>query len=190
MFERYTERARRVIFFGRYEASQLGSSKISPEHLLLGLTREDKALFARVTGGNLDNAGIIKSAMLSELPKLEANATTIDLPLTDEAKRILALSLDESERLNHRHVGTEHQLLALLKQGGAAAKVLNQHGITWEAVNNLIPVVSVPVLQGLPVPTWRDLVNELLVVISGGLPEEERELLEIDLRHLLSLVRG
>jgi hypothetical protein len=113
MFERYTEKARRVIFFARYEASQFGSPYIETEHILLGLLREDKALFTRlmptVTYDDI-NAEVAKHTVVKE-----KTSTSVDLPLSNPSKRILAYAAEEAERLSHKHIGHEHLLLALLR---------------------------------------------------------------------------
>src|SRR2546421_7642590 len=103
MFERYTERARRVIFFARYEASQFGSTTIETEHLLLGLIREDRNLASRFLR-NHPFEGIRKEIEHRSMIR-EKVSTSIDLPLSNECKRILAYAAEEMERLNHRHIG-------------------------------------------------------------------------------------
>ena len=88
MFERYTEKARRVIFFARYEASQFGSHFIETEHLLLGLLREDKALTNRFFPGHRRPEEIRKIIEENTVVR-ETVSTSVDLPLSNEAKRIL-----------------------------------------------------------------------------------------------------
>src|SRR6187402_49071 len=118
MFERYTERARRVIFFARYEASQFGSTTIETEHLLLGLIREDKNLTNRFlrSSSSIEN---IRKEIEGRTTIREKVSTSIDLPLSNECKRILAYANEEAERLNHRHIGTEHLLLGILRRRNA-----------------------------------------------------------------------
>lgn len=124
MFERYTEKARRIVFFARYEASQTGSHIIQPEHLLLGLLREANALF--------DSAKI--QPMIDEL-RTAAHveglpvSTSVDLPLSHSAKRVLAYSAEEAERLNHVHISPGHLLLALMREPGLAATTVDKYGI-------------------------------------------------------------
>jgi hypothetical protein len=122
MFERYTEKARRTIFFARYEASQYGSPYIETEHLLLGLMREDK----RWT--ELQQQAARKQVeSRSGSPKI---STTVDLPLSTESRRVLAFGAEEADRLGHRHIGTEHLLLGLLREkNGLAAVILQQQGL-------------------------------------------------------------
>jgi Clp amino terminal domain, pathogenicity island component len=114
MFERYTEKARRVIFFARYEASQFGSPYIETEHILLGLLRDDKALFARLLPG-VEHAAIRKEVEEHTVVK-ERVTTSVDLPLSNASKRVLAYAAEEAALLEHAHIGTEHMLLALLRE--------------------------------------------------------------------------
>src|SRR5437899_3260518 len=131
MFERYTERARRVIFFARYEASQFGSMTIESEHLLLGLIREYADLMERFLPGALSAEDIRKEiAAKIHLTVGQKVPISVDLPLSNECKRILAYSAEEAERLNHRHIDVEHLLLGMLREENCtAAQVLNQLGL-------------------------------------------------------------
>src|SRR2546422_6116763 len=101
MFERYTEKARRVIFFARYEASQFGSPYIETEHLLLGLLREDKTLTNRFLRSHASIESIRKQVE-GRTPSREKVSTSVDLPLSQECKRVLAYAAEEAERLANR----------------------------------------------------------------------------------------
>ena len=134
MFERYTERARRVIFFARYEASQFGSTTIETEHLLLGLIREDKNLTNRFLR-NESPIESIRSEIEHRSEIREKVSTSIDLPLSHECKRILAYAAEEAERLNHRHIGCEHLLLGILREEKClAAKILQERGLQLNTI--------------------------------------------------------
>ena len=129
MFERYTEKARRVIFFARYEASQLGSPTIETEHLLLGLLREDKALTNRFLRSHASVESIRKQINEHTVIR-EKVATSVDLPLSNEGTRVLAHAAEEAERLAHKHIGTEHLLLGLLREENCfAAQILQERGL-------------------------------------------------------------
>src|SRR6202453_2297969 len=129
MFERYTEKARRVIFFARYEASQFGSPYIETEHLLLGLLREDKALANRFLRSHAAVESIRKQ-IEGHTTIREKVSTSVDLPLSHECKRVLAYGAEEAERLNHKHIGTEHLLLGLLREEKCfAAEILHERGL-------------------------------------------------------------
>src|SRR3989441_2337915 len=114
MFERYTEKARRVIFFARYEASQFGSPYIETEHLLLGLLREDKALANRFLRSHAAVESIRKQ-IEGHTTVREKVSTSVDLPLSHECKRVLAYAAEEAERLSRSEEHTsELQSLAYL----------------------------------------------------------------------------
>ena len=127
MFERYTEKARRVIFFARYEASQFGSPYIESEHLLLGIVREDKPLTKRFLRSEVAS---IRKQVESQTTAREKTCTSVDLPLSNESKRVLAYGAEEAERLAHGHIGTEHLLLGLLREEKCfAAQILTELGV-------------------------------------------------------------
>src|SRR6266581_3912743 len=140
MFERYTEKTRRTIFFARYEANQYGSPYIESEHLLLGLMREDKrwtVLQQQVARRQIESR--------SGSPKI---STAVDLPLSTESKRVLAFAAEEADRLGHRHIGTEHLLLGLLREkDGLAAVILRQQGLE---LKQLREELGKPVHPALP----------------------------------------
>ena len=138
MFERYTEKARRVIFFARYEASQLGSSYIETEHLLLGLLREDKVLAHRFLKSHAAIESIRKQ-IETHTPVRESTSTSVDLPLSHESKRVLTYGAEEAERLEHKHIGTEHLLLGLMRQDKTlAAEILNEKGLQLSVMRDEI----------------------------------------------------
>jgi ATP-dependent Clp protease ATP-binding subunit ClpC len=132
MFERYTEKARRVIFFGRYEASQFGSPYIETEHLLLGIVREDKALTNRFLRSQVES---IRKEVENHTVMREKTSTSVDLPLSNESKRVLAYAAEEAERLAHKHIGTEHLLLGLLREEQCfAAHILTKRDVRLDHV--------------------------------------------------------
>jgi ATP-dependent Clp protease ATP-binding subunit ClpA len=129
MFERYTERARRVIFFARYEAAQFGSTTIKSEHLLLGLIRENENLTNRFLG-NHSSIESIRKEIEGRTIFRDRVSTALDLPMSNECKRICAYAAEETERLLHRHIGTEHLLLGILREERCmAAQILQQYGL-------------------------------------------------------------
>jgi hypothetical protein len=128
MFERFTEKARRVIFFARYEASQYGSSLIEPEHILLGLLREDYAMLRQFFGPP-NVATQIREEVEKVIQRGEPIPTHVEVPLSAESKKLLNLAAEEAERLAHKHIGTEHFLLAILRlPDSLAAKLLFARG--------------------------------------------------------------
>jgi ATP-dependent Clp protease ATP-binding subunit ClpC len=139
MFERYTEKARRVIFFARYEASQFGAPAIEPEHLLLGLMREDKTLTGRFFPRAQVSIESIRKEIEGRTLLREKISTSVELPLAPETKRVLAYAHEESDRLQHRHIGTEHLLLGLLREDRSmAAEILYERGLRLNAVRDEI----------------------------------------------------
>ncbi len=135
MFERYTEKARRVIFFARYEASQFGSPYIETEHLLLGLLREDKALTNRFLRSPHTSIESIRKQIEGRTTVREKVSTSVDLPLSQECKRVLACAAEEAERLAHKHIGTEHLLLGLLREEKSfAAEILHERGLRLSTI--------------------------------------------------------
>jgi ATP-dependent Clp protease ATP-binding subunit ClpC len=130
MFERYTEKARRVIFFARYEASQFGAQAIEAEHILLGLLREDKQLAQKFFRNPNATVESIRREIEDRTPPREKVPTSVDLPLSQEARRVLNYAADESERLQSRQIGTEHLLLGILREEKSiAADILYERGL-------------------------------------------------------------
>lgn len=126
MFERYTEKARRAIFFARYEASQFGSQVIDTEHLLLGLLRENKVLYRWIPKTNAER---LRRSVEQHSPPREQIPTSVDLPLSASSRVILKNAAAEADRLAHKHIGTEHLLLGLLDEEDCfAAKLLKENG--------------------------------------------------------------
>jgi len=137
MFERYTEKARRVIFFARYEASQFGAPAIDAEHILLGLIREDKSLTNRFFVRAPISIDAIRKEIEGRITIRDRVSTSVDLPLSSEAKRVLAYAAEESERLHHRYIGPEHLLLGLLREDkSTAAEILYDYGLRLNQVRD------------------------------------------------------
>ena len=127
MLERFTEKARRVVFFARYEASQDGHPVIESVHLLVGLHRENQALLSDL-GVMPDALAHIHQTLIPEKrPKI---ATAVELPLSSEAKSILRRAADEATALGHKHVGTEHLLLAVILESSQLREYLSHEGLT------------------------------------------------------------
>ncbi len=139
MFEKYTEKARRVIFFARYEASQFGAPAIEPTHLLLGLLREDKSLTAKFLARAHASIESIRKEVEGRAPLREKISASVELPLAAETKRVLAYAHEESDRLQHRHIGTEHLLLGLLREErSGASEILLERGLRLQGVRDEI----------------------------------------------------
>jgi ATP-dependent Clp protease ATP-binding subunit ClpC len=182
MFERYTEKARRVIFFARYEASQFGSPYIETEHLLLGSLREDKALTNRFLRSHAAVESIRKQIEANTAIR-EKTSTSVDLPLSNESKRVLAYAAEEAERLGHKHIGTEHLLLGLLREENClASNILKERGIELaKAREELAAVPTSPVAERVqenapPKGLTRDLTQAALDGELDPLVGREQEL--------------
>lgn len=134
MFERYTEAARRVVFFARYEASALGGSEIETTHFLLALIGEAAPLLERY----LPSPAAVRSMRdraLDFLGAREARPVDVDLPLSEEALRALSWAAEEADQLGHRDISPAHLLLGLLRESRCpAAELLEEHGIRPERV--------------------------------------------------------
>ena len=137
MFERYTERARRVLFFARYEASQLGSVSIETEHLLLGLLREGKGLAGRIFSRAHVSFDRIRREIEERTVFHEKISTAVEIPFSREAKRALECAAEEADRLLHNYIGTEHLLLGILREErSVAASILMEKGMRLNAVRD------------------------------------------------------
>jgi Clp amino terminal domain, pathogenicity island component/NTF2 fold immunity protein len=134
MFERFTQRARRVIFFARYDASQFGSTSIETEHMLLGILREDPNVISRFTS-DPSASKRIGAEVSARLPVREKVGTSSDLPLSPECKRIFPNAADEAKKLEHWRIGVEHLLLGILREEkSVASQVLAVHGLELNKV--------------------------------------------------------
>jgi ATP-dependent Clp protease ATP-binding subunit ClpC len=135
VFERYTERARRVLFFARYEASQTGSVTIETEHLLLGLIRETKGIVSRVFEATGVSMETLRPDIERRLTFREKVATSVEIPFTEATKRALQQAAVEADGLDHSYIGIEHLLLALLHfPASGAGEILGARGVTYDGV--------------------------------------------------------
>jgi ATP-dependent Clp protease ATP-binding subunit ClpC len=138
MFDRFTERARKVIALAREEAGRLGHDYIGTEHLLLGLIREGGGVAAAV----LENLTVDLERVRLEVEKLVVigggTLTLGEVPFTPRAKKVLELSVEEAQSLSHNYIGTEHLLLGLIREGeGVAAKVLENLGVKLDKAREI-----------------------------------------------------
>ena len=138
MFERFTERARRVVVFAQEEARMLNQNYIGTEHLLLGLIREEEGVAAKA----LQNLGISLFDVRAQVEEIIGRGTSAPvghIPFTPRAKKVLELSLREALQLGHNYIGTEHILLGLIREGeGVAARVLYNLGADLDRVRNQV----------------------------------------------------
>jgi hypothetical protein len=165
MFERYTEKARRTIFFARYESSQCGSEYIETEHLLLGLMREEKVqVHAWLPKLDYDS---VRHTVESQCHKGPYVSTSVDLPLSDASQRVLAYAAQEADTLGHKHIATGHILLGLLRdKKSLPAKILSDCGADLAALRievrkNSEGYRARPALRDLDVRTSRTPVDTI-----------------------------
>jgi ATP-dependent Clp protease ATP-binding subunit ClpA len=127
---RYTVKARRTIFYAIDEALQDMSNEVAPEHLLLGLLRADRSLCARVLMPTFDS--------IRDKHAANRGHQQSELVLSRAVKRAIFFAAQERERLCHRHTGTEHLVLGIIRTGSRAARALERQGITVGRVRKII----------------------------------------------------
>jgi len=142
-FDKFTERARKVLTLAQEEAQRFNHNYIGTEHLLLGLVREGDGVAARVLGNMGVQLPKVRSAVEFIIGRGEG-AVIGEIGLTPRAKKVIELAVDEARRLNHHYIGTEHLLLGLVREGeGIAAGVLESLGVNLEKVRaQVMQVVS------------------------------------------------
>lgn len=142
MWEKYTERARRTIFYAQEEAGRYGENHVSTEHLLLGLLREPNSIACKA----LMNLNIPLENIRTELEqniKRGEGKLGQDMQLAPRAKRVIDLAYDEARELDNNYIGTEHLLLGLIREReGIAAKVLSKLGVTLEKARAEISILQ------------------------------------------------
>jgi hypothetical protein len=132
LWQRFTERARRVIFFAQEEAAALGENYVGTEHILLGLTREDEHVAAKSLGRMGISLVSIRNEVLLQVTRGQGNLGQ-DMQLTPRAKKVVDYAYDEARLLMNNYIGTEHLLLGLIREGdGLAARVLITLGADLE----------------------------------------------------------
>ena len=160
MFERFTDRARRVVVFAQDEARMLNHNYIGTEHLLLGLVHEGEGVAAKA----LESLGISLERVRQQVEDIIGQGTKLPsghIPFTPRAKKVMELSLREALQLTHNYIGTEHILLGIIREAeGVAAQVLQKLGADLQTV--------------------RDTVQKLLTTYAG---EEEVTESDAELQH-------
>ena len=135
MFEKYNEKARRALFFARYEASKLGSKVIESEHILLGVLREGEEIIKEIFSRFNVKPDDIRREVEGDRVFVERVSSTQELPLSEESKKILAYASHEAESMMHPYVGTEHLLIGILRVDPCvASRILVAHGFNLYGV--------------------------------------------------------
>ena len=143
MFEKYNEKARRALFFARYEASKLGSRVIESEHILLGILREGEETVTEIFRRFQVKPEDIRREIEGERVFVERISSTAELPLSEESKKILAYASHEAESMLHATVGSEHLLIGILRvEGCTAMRILAQHGFDVYTVREEVLSIS------------------------------------------------
>ncbi|MBI5085482.1 MAG: hypothetical protein HZB13_12895 [Acidobacteria bacterium] len=151
MFDRFTEKARRVIFFARYEAGLVASQTIGTEHLLLGLMRENAELKLRLSQEACES--IRRQIKDSRTSAGKATANSVDLPLSPECVCALKYAAEESGRLKHKWITEDHIVLGLLRQEECfAARLLTEHGIDLASYRETVEQCTGPEADLAPPP--------------------------------------
>jgi hypothetical protein len=144
-FDKFTERARKVLTLAGEEAQRLNHNYIGSEHLLLGLVREGDGVAARVLTSLGVRLPVLRESVLYMIGRGE-RLVVGEIGLTPRAKRVIELAVDEARRLNHHYIGTEHLLLGLVREGGSVGVgVLETNGVNLEKVRTAVmQVVAQP----------------------------------------------
>lgn len=137
MWQRFTERARKAVFFAQEEAKDFGEGYVTTEHLLLGLLRDRDSLACRVLNDLGASPEAVREAVVKHLPRAQRKSTH-EMMLTPRAKSAIDLAYDEARALDNDYIGTEHLLLGLIREGqGLAGRVLASFGITVAAARGV-----------------------------------------------------
>ncbi len=143
MFEKYNEKARRALFFARYEASKLGSRVIESEHILLGILREGEESVTELFRRLKVKPEVLRKQIEGEKVFVERISSTAELPLSEESKKVLAYGSHEAESMLHPSVGSEHLLIGLLRVDGCLAmRTLTQHGLDLYSVREEVLAIA------------------------------------------------
>ena len=139
MFERFTDRARRVIVDAQNEARSLSHNYIGPEHILLGLINEDDGVGVKALEAMQISTDTVRGRIKEITGRGQGAPSTGHIPFTPRAKKVLELSLREALQLGHNYIGTEHILLGLIHEGdGVAAQVLVGLGVELDRTRQLV----------------------------------------------------
>src|SRR5687767_13620745 len=142
MWQRFTERARRVVFFAQEEAARLGENYVDTEHVLLGLVRESDSVAARI----LDRLGVPLGRVRADIERLSTRGhgnLGQDMQLTAPAKRVIDLAYEEARHFNNNYIGTEHLLLGVIREhDGLAGQVLIKLGADLERTRKEVALMQ------------------------------------------------
>lgn len=133
MFERFTERAEKVLAIAQEEAKNLNRDYLGTEHILLGLIREKKGVAAEVLRNMGVEFGTIRNEIEKEAPSGSAQTISGNVPFTPNSKKVLELAAEEAKNMGNNYIGTKHLLFGLIREGeSVGARVLAKLGVTIE----------------------------------------------------------
>ena len=173
MFEKFTERAKRVLFLARYEASQMGSRVIGTEHLLLGLLKEGEEVTRELFARSNINIDVLRAELEEMGPSREKISTSVEIPFSEETKKALAYAEEEAHRMLHPYIGTEHLVLGLLRvEHSAAARMLMERGMVLYAARE--DTIAILKKKGLPkkkkeTPFLNEFSQDLTAMAEAGM---------------------
>ncbi len=173
MFEKFTERAKRVLFLARYEASQLGGQVIGTEHLLLGLLKEQDDITREIFSRLNTDMELLRTELEGHEEARTKISSSVEIPFSEETKRVLSYAEEEAERLMHPYIGTEHLLLGLLREeNSTAGRLMFEKGMRLYAVRE--DVVNILKRKALPrkkkeTPFLNEFSKDLSAMAAGEL---------------------
>src|SRR5579859_6339508 len=151
-FDRFNDRAKRVLALAQDEAIRFNHNYIGTEHLLLGLVREGEGVAARVLGSLGVELSKVRTAVEFIIGRGDSTTSPSEITLSPRTKKVVELAVDEARKLGHSHIGTEHLLLGLVREGeGAAASLLESLGVSPEKVREQVSAAlgqQLPATQG------------------------------------------
>lgn len=168
MWQRFTQRARKAVFYASEEACRYGNAYASTEHLLLGLIREPDSLAARVLGKSGLSSDRILREVVAQIPILPPIKDEGQVVLTPRAKRVIDCAYDEARTLGVNYIGTEHLLLGIIREGdGIGGRILTNLGVNLEASRKVVmefyaEVKAVEDITAEPVPDVHSMLVEVL----------------------------
>jgi ATP-dependent Clp protease ATP-binding subunit ClpA len=155
-FDRFNDRAKRVLALAQDEAIRFNHNYIGTEHLLLGLVREGEGAAARALHALGVDLSQVRRGVEARLGRGDSTTPPSQITLSPRTKKVIELAIDEARRLGHSHVGTEHLLLGLAREAGTlASQVLESLGVTLDAVRNQVIATigqAAPAPAGIPTP--------------------------------------
>jgi ATP-dependent Clp protease ATP-binding subunit ClpC len=135
VFEKYSDKSRRVVFFARYEASLLGAEAIEPEHILLSIMKENPGLAESILPKGAAAVAEIRKTIEAEMRHEPKQISSVDLPLSPSSKRVMHIASDETEKAGDQRIEPRHLLLGLrLDEGSRANGLLRLHGATADLI--------------------------------------------------------